>query len=61
MVTPIEFLIPEEYTLEYLRIIAGVTYSGNNSRAQRKLGYGPRPVSEGWAEAAKYEMKLLGM
>ena len=61
MVKPIEFLMPEEYTSEYLRIIAGVTYIGDNSKAKRELGYNPRPVSEGWVETVRYEMKLLGM
>jgi nucleoside-diphosphate-sugar epimerase len=61
MVTPIEFLMPEEYTSEYLRILAGVTYIGDNSKAKRELGYNPRPVSEGWVETVRHEMKLLGM
>jgi len=51
---------PESYTSEGLRIIAGVTYIGDNSKARRELGYNPRPVSEGWLETIEYEMTLLG-
>ena len=61
LVKPLDKLMPEEYTSEYLRILAGVTYIGDNSKAKRELGYNPRPVSEGWVETVKHEMKLLGM
>ena len=61
LVIPIETLLPEEYTSEYLRILAGVTYIGDNSKAKRELGYNPRPVSEGWVETVRHEMKLLGI
>jgi nucleoside-diphosphate-sugar epimerase len=44
-----------------LRVIAGVTYMGDNSKARRELGYNPRPFREGWAETVRHEMKLLGM
>jgi nucleoside-diphosphate-sugar epimerase len=53
--------LPESYTGEGLRIIAGVTYIGTNARARRELGYAPRPLKEGLAETLKHEMKLLGM
>jgi len=61
LVIPIETFLPEEYTSEYLRILAGVTYIGDNSKAKRELGYNPRPLSEGWVETVRHEMKLLGM
>ena len=61
LVKPFDALIPDEYTSEGLRIVAGVTYVGNNSRAKRELGYNPRPVNEGWTETVRHEMKLLGM
>jgi len=61
LVKPLDAWLPDEYTSEGLRIIAGVTYVGDNSKAKRELGYNPRPVSEGWAETVRYEMKLLGM
>jgi len=53
--------VPESYSGEGLRVIAGVTYTGNNSKAKRELGYDPRPLKEGLAETLKHEMKLLGM
>ncbi len=53
--------VPESYTGEGLRIIAGVTYIGSNSKAKRELGYDPRPLKDGLTETLKHEMKLLGM
>jgi nucleoside-diphosphate-sugar epimerase len=53
--------LPESYTGEGLRIIAGRTYIGSNTKAKRELGYDPRPLREGFAETVKHEMKLLGM
>ncbi|MEK6751313.1 MAG: NAD-dependent epimerase/dehydratase family protein [Chloroflexota bacterium] len=53
--------VPESYTGEGLRSIAGVTYIGNNSKAKRELGYDPRLLKDGLAETLKHEMKLLGM
>jgi len=61
LVKPLDAWLPDEYTSEGLRIIAGVTYIGDNSKARRELGYNPRPVSEGWVETVRHEMKLLGM
>jgi len=61
LVKPFDSIMPDEYTSEGLRIIAGVTYIGDNSKARRELGYNPRPVSEGWVETVRHEMKLLGM
>jgi len=53
--------VPEAYTRESLRGIAGVTYLGDNSKARRELGYNPRPLKEGLAETLQHEMRLLGM
>ena len=53
--------VPESYTGEGLRIIAGVTYIGSNKKAKAELGYNPRPLREGITETLKHEMKLLGM
>jgi nucleoside-diphosphate-sugar epimerase len=61
LVKPLDAWVPDEYTSEGLRVIAGVTYIGDNSKAKRELGYDPRPVSEGWVATVKHEMKLLGM
>lgn len=64
MMTPFDSVLPESlssYSSEGLRVIAGVTYIGDNSKAKRELGFDPRPVSEGWVETIKHEMRLLGM
>lgn len=53
--------VPESYTGEGLRVIAGVTYIGTNSKSKRELGYDPRPLKEGLTETLKHEMKLLGI
>src|SRR5688572_12318965 len=61
LVKPFDAILPDAYTSEGLRVVAGVTYWGDNSKAKRDLGYNPRPVSTGWVETVKYEMKLLGI
>ena len=53
--------VPANYSAEYLRISAGVTYIGSNARAKRELDYNPRPLEEGLTETLQHEMKLLGM
>jgi nucleoside-diphosphate-sugar epimerase len=53
--------VPDDYSAEYLRINAGVTYSGDNTKAKRELGYNPRPLREGLTETLHHEMRLLGM
>jgi nucleoside-diphosphate-sugar epimerase len=53
--------VPESYTGEGLRIIAGVTYIGDNSKARHELGYNPHLLKDGLAETLRHEMKLLGM
>ncbi|MGH2495309.1 MAG: SDR family NAD(P)-dependent oxidoreductase [Ktedonobacteraceae bacterium] len=55
------FPVPADYSAEYLRISAGVTYIGSNARARRELGYNPRPLEEGLSDTLQHEMKLLGM
>jgi nucleoside-diphosphate-sugar epimerase len=61
LVGPFDSVLPESYTSEGLRIIAGVTYIGDNSKAKRELGYNPRAFREGWEQTLHHEMKLLGM
>ncbi len=53
--------VPDEYSAEYLRTIAGVTYLGDYSKASRELGYQPRAFEAGLAETLHHEMGLLGM
>lgn len=55
------FTVPADYSAEYLRISAGVTYIGSNAKARRELGYTPRPLEEGLTETLQHEMKLLSM
>ena len=53
--------VPEAFSAEFLRVNAGTTYWGDNSKARRELGYAPRPLREGMAETLRVEMALLGM
>jgi nucleoside-diphosphate-sugar epimerase len=53
--------LPDQYSAEYLRVSAGVTYIGDNSKARRDLGYNPRSLEVGLRETLEYEMQLLGM
>lgn len=53
--------VPDDYSAEYLRVSAGCTYIGDNSRARRELGYWPRPLREGLAETLRHEMTALGL
>lgn len=61
IVKPFDNFLPETYTSEGLRVVSGVTYLGDNSKARRELGYDPRPFRIGWEETLHHEMKLLGM
>jgi nucleoside-diphosphate-sugar epimerase len=61
IVKPFDKFLPETYTSEGLRTIAGPTYLGDNSKARRELGYSPRPLPEGWGETLRHEMKLLSL
>jgi nucleoside-diphosphate-sugar epimerase len=60
-VKPFDFFLPEIYTSEGMRILAGVTYWGDNGKAKRFLGYNPRPLREGLESTLRHEMSLLGM
>lgn len=53
--------VPENYSSEYLRVSAGVTYLGSNAKAKRELGWTPRPLAEGFAETLQEEMRLLAV
>lgn len=52
--------LPEMYHPEALRVQAGVTYLGDNSRAKQDLGYHPRPLEEGLKQTFAYELKKMG-
>ncbi len=53
--------LPETYTREGLRTIAGVTYIGSNAKARRELGFEPRSLRVGLEETLRHEMQLLNM
>jgi nucleoside-diphosphate-sugar epimerase len=61
LVRPFDRFLPEMYSSERMRILAGVTYWADNSKARRFLGYKPRPLSEGLESTLRHEMSLLGM
>jgi nucleoside-diphosphate-sugar epimerase len=61
MARPFDAILPEIYTSEGLRVTAGVTYIGDNSKAKRELGYNPRPFCIGWEETLRHEMSRLEM
>ena len=61
LVKPFDAFMPEMYTSETLRILSGVTYWADNSKAKRFLGYNPRPLREGLESTLRHEMSLLGM
>jgi nucleoside-diphosphate-sugar epimerase len=61
LVKPFDKFLPETYTSEGLRILSGVTYWGDNSKAKRFLGYNPRTLREGLEPTLRHEMSLLGM
>jgi nucleoside-diphosphate-sugar epimerase len=61
LVRPFERFLPDLYSSEQMRILAGVTYWADNSKARRFLGYNPRPLREGLESTLRHEMSLLGM
>jgi nucleoside-diphosphate-sugar epimerase len=61
LVKPFDSIAPEVYRSEPLRVLAGTTYWGDNSKAKRFLGYNPRPLTEGLESTLRHEMSLLGM
>lgn len=61
LVKPFDAFLPESYTSEGLRVFAGTTYWGDNTKAKRELGFTVRPLREGWEATIRHEMKLLGM
>lgn len=61
LVKPFDRFMPASYTSEGLRVLAGVTYIGDNSKAKRELGYNPRSLRQGLEQTLRYEMARLGM
>jgi len=55
------FPIPPDYTPENLKMLAGVTYLGDNSKAKAELGFNPRSLKDGMSSTLWHEMRLLKM
>jgi nucleoside-diphosphate-sugar epimerase len=53
--------LPETYSAEGLRVIAGTTYLGNSAKARRELGLSTRPLDDGLRETLLHEMRALGI
>lgn len=53
--------LPQTMNSEVLRVTAGVTYLGDDSKARRELGFTTRPIEQGWRETLEARMKELGM
>ena len=51
--------LPPTYSSEGLRVLAGVTYIGDNGKAKRELGYAPRSLEDGWGETVRHELRDL--
>jgi nucleoside-diphosphate-sugar epimerase len=51
--------LPENFSSEYLRVAAGVTYLGDNTKARRELGYDPRPLDVGLKPTLEWEQRQL--
>lgn len=51
--------MPDRYSPEMLRILAGRTYLGDNSKAQAELGIDHRPLEEGLRETLEYELDRM--
>ncbi len=55
------FPIPPDYSSENLRVLAGATYIGDNSKAKAELDYNPRSLKDGLSTTLWHEMRLLKM
>lgn len=53
--------IPSNFRAETLRSVAGVTATGDGSKARRELGFDPRPLAEGLRPVLEAEMAELGI
>ena len=51
--------LPKDYRAESLRVLAGVTYLGDNTKARTELGLEHRPLREGLEETVRQEMERL--
>jgi nucleoside-diphosphate-sugar epimerase len=53
--------LPEAYTAESLRVIAGSTYWASSAKAERELGWQARSLEEGFRQTLPIEMAQAGV
>ncbi len=53
--------LPENYRYESLRVMAGVTYGGNDAKARRELGWTCRDIESGMRPTLTAYLRELGM
>jgi nucleoside-diphosphate-sugar epimerase len=51
--------LPDQYSSEFLRVSAGATYLGDNTKAKRELDYSPRSLEDGLKETLAWEQAQL--
>lgn len=59
----VEYAVPLPLALsgETLRVVSGVTYLASSDKAERELGFAPRPLDEGLRHLVEHEMRVLGL
>ncbi len=53
--------LPEAYSAESLRVIAGSTYWGSSAKAERELGWHARSLEDGFRQTLPIEMQRAGV
>ena len=61
LISPVDGLLPRQYSAEAMRVLGGVTYYGDNSKATRELDLEHRPIRAGLQETLESEMVQLGI
>ncbi len=57
---PFAYIVPPwRRTADRLRIAAGVTYLGDDSKAREELGFDPRSLAEGMPDAARATLEEM--
>ena len=51
--------VPDTYSSEALRVMAGTTYLGTSAKAEAELGFAARRLEDGWPETLRYEQERL--
>ncbi|MGD2135582.1 MAG: NAD-dependent epimerase/dehydratase family protein [Gemmatimonadales bacterium] len=59
LVRPLAPVLPPTYSPETLRVSAGTTYLGDDTKARRQLGFDPRPLEVGLRGTLEAEMRAL--